>query len=247
MIQVVEKDCFNRVRTCRVHDIIRDIIQLKSRDESFVTILNDTRMSLDEKIRRMSIHDSCKELPLAMRFTSLKSLFVFGSMYLEKPFFKDFRMLELLDLEGAPLREFPSELVEMIHLRYLSLRRTLIDKIPESIGKLTKLEILDLKYCLAVHSPLPNGILKLKHLCQLRGYGHPYEASPMLIGNTYAMKLPANIGRLTNLQKLGNVDLRGNGDMVRELGKLTQLRKLRIIYLLLGKICDSPQQHKNFT
>ncbi|KAL7171413.1 hypothetical protein ACSBR2_036129 [Camellia fascicularis] len=238
MIQVVEKDYFNRVRTCRVHDIIRDIIQSKSRDKSFVTILNDTRTSSGEKIRRMSIHDSCKELPLAMRFTSLKSLLVFGSMYLEKPFFKDFRMLELLDLEGALLREFPSELVEMIHLRYLSLRRTLIDKIPESIGKLTKLEILDLKYCLAVHSPLPNGILKLKHLCQLRGYGHPYEASPMLMGDTYAMKLPANIGRLTNLQKLGNVDLRCNGDMVRELGKLTQLRKLRIIYLQPKNVAD---------
>ncbi|THG01136.1 hypothetical protein TEA_025912 [Camellia sinensis var. sinensis] len=52
MIQVVQKDNFNRVRTCCVHDIMREIIQLKSRDESFAMILlNDRRMSTDEKIR----------------------------------------------------------------------------------------------------------------------------------------------------------------------------------------------------
>ncbi|XP_028066265.1 disease resistance protein RPM1-like [Camellia sinensis] len=79
-VQVVEKDYSNRDRTCRVHDIIRDIIQSKSRDESLLMILNDMRMSLDEKIQRMLIHDSCKELPLTMRFTSLRSLLVLVSI-----------------------------------------------------------------------------------------------------------------------------------------------------------------------
>ncbi|KAF7132267.1 hypothetical protein RHSIM_Rhsim09G0032400 [Rhododendron simsii] len=100
------------VRTCRVHDVMREIIQLKSRNESFVLILNDKRMSLDEKIRRMAIHDSCEELPLDKRFASLRSLLVFASsMSLGKAFFKGFRLLGLLELDGTLLFEFPLELL----------------------------------------------------------------------------------------------------------------------------------------
>ncbi|KAL7196772.1 hypothetical protein ACSBR1_036727 [Camellia fascicularis] len=165
-VQVVEKDYSNRDRTCRIHDIIRDIIQSKSRDESLLMILNDIRMSLDEKILRMLIHDSCKELPLTMRFTSLRSLLVFVSIDTSKSlrmtFFKDFRMLGVLELERALLNKFPPELVEVIHLSYVSLRKTMIIKIPESIRKLKKLEILDLKQL-----TLPKWITSLEYLTKL--------------------------------------------------------------------------------
>ncbi|KAI8537653.1 hypothetical protein RHMOL_Rhmol09G0040700 [Rhododendron molle] len=227
MIQVVQIDYFNRVRTCRVHDVMREIIQLKSRNESFVLILNDKRMSLDEKIRRMAIHDSCEELPLDLRFPSLRSLLVFASsISLGEAFFKGFRLLGLLELDGTLLFEFPPELSKMIHLRYLSLRRTRIRELPESIGKLKNLEILDIKHTLI--STLPHGILKLKHLFQLRGYGNSFHSSthfPL----THGMSLPVGIGGLTKLQKLGNVEVNGNGDMVREFGKLIELKRLGIL------------------
>ncbi|KAI8537657.1 hypothetical protein RHMOL_Rhmol09G0041100 [Rhododendron molle] len=229
MIQVAHIDYFNRVTTCRVHDVMREIIQLKSRNESFVLILNDKRMSLDEKIRRMAIHDSCEELPLDMRFASLRSLLVFGpSMLLGMAFFKGFRLLGLLELDGTQLFEFPPELSKMIHLRYLSLRRTMIRELPESIGKLKNLEILDIKHTRI--STLPHGILKLKHLFQLRGYGYSFPSStPFAL--THGMSLPVGIGGLTKLQKLVSVEVNGNGDMVREFGKLTELRRLGILQL----------------
>ncbi|PSS10034.1 Disease resistance protein [Actinidia chinensis var. chinensis] len=252
MIQVVQMDySFNRVRTCRLHDVMREIIQLKARDESFVVILNDRRMSPNEKIRRMSIHDSCEELPLGMRFTSLRSLFVFvsmgSSMFLGNKFFKSFRMLGFLELERVPLYEFPPELTEMIHLRYLSLRMTMISELPKSIGNLKNLEILDLKYCRI--SSLPRGILKLKNLCQLRGYWYQHEL-PGMFASTYGMSLPAGIGGLTNLQKMGNVEVHGDGDMVRELGKLTQLRRLGILELAQENgmvLCSSLEKLKHLT
>ncbi|CAL5418993.1 unnamed protein product [Camellia sinensis] len=254
MIQVVKKDNFNRVRTCCVHDIMREIIQLKSRDISFAMILlNDRRMSTDEKIRRMSIHANCKEeLPSDIRFTSHRSLLVFvstrSSMSLGKTFFKGFKLLGVLELELAPLYEFPPELTEMIHLRYLSLRSTMLRKLPESIGKLKKLEILDLKHCLMTCiSSLPNGILKLKHLCQLRAYGYCFESSTMF-ASTYGMHLPGKKGELTNLQKLGNVEVNDNGDMLRELGKLTQLRRLGILKLTQEngmELCSSLEKLKH--
>ena len=73
---MVEMDYyFNRIRTCRLHDFMREIIQLKAMDESFVVILSNRRMSLTEKIHRMLIHDNYEEIPSGMRFTSLRSLF----------------------------------------------------------------------------------------------------------------------------------------------------------------------------
>lgn len=125
----------------------------------------------------------------------------------------------------------------------------MINKLPESIGKLKKLEILDLKHCLMTCiSSLPNGILKLKYLCQLRGYGYYLESSTMFA--TYGMNLPGKIGELTNLQKLGNVEVNGNGDMLRELGKLTQLRRLGILELTKEngmELCSSLEKLKHLT
>ncbi|KAH7858879.1 hypothetical protein Vadar_028974 [Vaccinium darrowii] len=229
MIQVVQIDNFNRVNTCRVHDVMREIIQLKSRNESFLVIVNDKRMSVDEKIRRMAIHDSCEELPLDMRFASLRSLLVFApSMSLGKAFFKGFRLLTLLELDGTPLYEFPRELSEMIQLRYLSLRQTMIRELPESIGKLRNLEILDFKFTKI--STLPHRILKLKHLVQLQGYRYSFNLSE-LFADTHGISLPVGIGAMTRLQKLRHVEVNGNGDMVREFGKLTELRRLGILGL----------------
>uniref|UniRef100_A0A5B7AYT8 Disease resistance protein RPM1-like n=1 Tax=Davidia involucrata TaxID=16924 RepID=A0A5B7AYT8_DAVIN len=270
MIQVVQMDRFDRVRTCRVHDLMREIIQLKARDESLVMILDEKGMTLDEKIRRLSIHESCKELPLDMRFPCLRSLLVFLSMgsatsfrsgffygfglssvgsatSFRSGFFYGFRFLRVLELEFTPLDKFPPELVKLIHLRYLSLRSTLIRKLPESIGKLKNLEILDLKG--SPISSLPVGILQLERLCQLRCYHYGFDPS-MFFPQTYGMTVPTQIGRLTSLQKLGSVEVNGNGEIVRELGKLTQLRRLGILKLRQEDgmdLCSSLEKLKHLT
>ncbi|KAA8533110.1 hypothetical protein F0562_033357 [Nyssa sinensis] len=251
MIQVVQTDRFNRVRTCRVHDIMREIIQLKARDESLVTILDEKGITLDEKVRRLSIHNSCQELSLDMRFPCLRSLLVFLSMGSEtsfkSEFFYGFRLLRVLELEFTPLYEFPPGLVKLIHLRYLSLRSTFVSKLPESIGKLKNLEILDLKRSLI--SSLPVGILKLEHLYELRGYHHQFISS-IFFPDTHGMTVPAGIGRLTSLQKLGSVEVNGNGEIVRELGRLTQLRRLGILKLRQENgmdLCSSLEKLKHLT
>ncbi|XP_073134752.1 uncharacterized protein [Henckelia pumila] len=59
--------------------------------------------------------------------------------------FRDFQLLRVLDLQGAPLTEFPEQITNLILLRYLSLRDTDIKTIPKSIKKLINLKTLDLK------------------------------------------------------------------------------------------------------
>ncbi|KAE9450564.1 hypothetical protein C3L33_17534, partial [Rhododendron williamsianum] len=148
MIQVVQIDNnFNRVKTCRVHDVMREIIQLKSRNESFVLILDDKRMSLNEKIRRMAIHDSCEELLLDKRFASLRSLLVFASsMSLGKAFFKGFRLLGLLELDVARLPNLPKWIASLSYLAKLVLQYSNLNDDPlKALQGLPNLVVLELR------------------------------------------------------------------------------------------------------
>ncbi|XP_057950409.1 disease resistance protein RPM1-like [Malania oleifera] len=230
MIQVAEMDQLNRVRTCSIHDLMREIIQLKSREESLLTVVGESGVAENEKVRRLSIHGNCNNLMSSMRFPYLRSIFLFtrSCTSFRRRFFSCFRLLRVLELEGVPLSSLPPEVVELIHLRYLSLRSTEIKQLPESIGKLKNLEILDLKGTLI--SSVPKGILEMKHLCQLRNFHYRFESSTYF-GNIYGTRVPTEIGRLMSLQKLGTVDINDDIELVKELGKLTQLRRLGVLNL----------------
>ncbi|KAI9393831.1 hypothetical protein POPTR_005G007750v4 [Populus trichocarpa] len=102
----------------------------------------------------------------------------------------------------------------------------MIRELPESIRKLKYLEILDLKG--SPVSSLPAGITQLTCLCQLRNYRHSFQSSSFF-PDTHGMRVPSRIGRLTNLQTLGSVEVNEDYELVRELGKLTQLRRLGIL------------------
>lgn len=195
-------------------------------------VMNERSMTVNEKICRLSIHQSCETFPSGKKYRGLWSLFLFTSdnsfTSFPREFFHGFRLLRVLDLELTPLSEFPSMVVELIYLRYLSLRGTMVREIPESIGKLKGPEILDLKGTLV--STLPVGILKLKQLSQLQNYRFRFILSSYF-ANTFGMTVPKGIGSLTNLQKLGDIEVKQDTDIVRELGSLTQLRRLGILEL----------------
>uniref|UniRef100_A0A6N2KVM9 Disease resistance protein RPM1-like n=1 Tax=Salix viminalis TaxID=40686 RepID=A0A6N2KVM9_SALVM len=228
LIQVAEMNHFNRVKKCRVHDLMREIILLKSREESLVMIANGTRISKNEKVRRLSIHENSEEVQSDMRFPYLWSFLSFSSHHSFEHGFRNYKLLRVLNLDRAPFSCFPPELVELIHLRYLSLRRTMIRELPESIRKLKYLEILDLKG--STVSSLPSGITQLTCLCHLRNYRYSFQSS-LFFPDTLGMRVPSGIGRLTSLQKLIGVEVNEDYESVRELGKLTQLRRLGILKL----------------
>ncbi|KAK9928110.1 hypothetical protein M0R45_025264 [Rubus argutus] len=85
-----------------------------------------------------------------------------------------FRLLRVLDLETAPIKTFPKEIMDLFYLSYLSLRKTRVKVIPRSIGNLQNLETLDLK---KTHvSELPVEILKLQKLRHLLVYNLKIES-----------------------------------------------------------------------
>ncbi|KAJ4837273.1 hypothetical protein Tsubulata_017330 [Turnera subulata] len=249
LLQVSETSSDGRVKTCRPHDLLREIIISKSRDQNFAVVAKETTALLPDKIRRLSIHNTVHNVPQNRCASQLRSLFMFGVVEkspLRTLFPSGFRLLNVLDLQGAPLKRFPVQVANLYHLRYLSLKGTKVKSIPSYIGKLQNLETLDLKH--AYVTELPVEILKLQQLRHLLVYRYEFE-SYAHFHSKYGFKAPAKLGDLRSLQKLSFVEANhGDENIITELGKLTQLRRLGVVKLRKedGKaLCSSIENLRN--
>ncbi|KAF5190511.1 disease resistance protein RPM1-like [Thalictrum thalictroides] len=228
-----------RAKKCRIHDLMREFIIAKARDQNLATIIAEKQEELrflssdhttgQRPPRLMSIsclrHQDTGKNILSDNNTSgfhlrIRSLYLFmpykGSWLARSSsttIFSSFRLLRVLDLQDAGLEEFPSQIVSLLYLRYLSLRRDArITSLPNLVGDLVHLETLDLEYTKL--RELPVGILKLRRVCHLlieKFYTH-YSG----------VKLPMGIDNFINLEKLAVVDadMEESGLLVEELGKL---------------------------
>ncbi|KAF8394010.1 hypothetical protein HHK36_020212 [Tetracentron sinense] len=137
-------------------------------------------------------------------------------------FFSSFRLLKVLDLSDAPLEKVPNEIVNLFHLRYLSLRRTKIKELPNSLGRLQNLETLDLGDTSFLYK-LPNELFKLKRLCSLK-FGN-IKGGPVSIDESQEQ---VGIWSLVNLEVLRDINVKQGGRVTRELERMTKLRRLGI-------------------
>lgn len=189
-----------------------------------------------ENVRRLSIHRTTQDVQETKSIGRLRSLLVFRRVesILPEPsksllFPLEFRLLNLLDLQGAALEIFPNEITKLFLLKYLSLRGTKIEIIPSSIGNLQNLETFDLKHTWVTALPAEiSRLQKLRHLLvyryEIQSYAH--------FNYKYGFKATApQIGHLRFLQKLGIIeaDDHGSDDMMKELGMLNQLRRLVVV------------------
>ncbi|KAB2632154.1 disease resistance protein RPM1-like [Pyrus ussuriensis x Pyrus communis] len=249
LMQVATTTPDGRVKTCRIHDLLREIIISKSRDQNFTTILKEQSLQWSERVRRLSIHGTLQNVQPNRSVSQLRSLFMFGVT--EQPsiprlFPSGFRLLNVLDFQNSPLEKFPVEVVDLYHLKYLSLRETKVETVPRSIGKLKNLETLDLKHSKV--RELPVEILKLHRLRHLLVYLHEFESYEHFHSKK-GFKVMPNIGVLQALQKLCFVEVNQDGrTIIRELGKLNQLRRLGLLKLRKedGKaLCSSIEKLTN--
>ncbi|KAF8393983.1 hypothetical protein HHK36_020185 [Tetracentron sinense] len=173
LIQVAERSPIGKVKRCRVHDFIREIILSKLRDQNF------------------------------------------GAIAIQH------------------------------NTRYLSLRRTKIEKLPRNIGKLLNLRTLDLKGTNI--RELSSDLFKLQWLRHLIVYkDERLPHSPFCDLRGFYCKV--GIGSLVNLQELSFMDVRQVGSIVRELGRLSQLRELGIMELRRQdgpELCSSIEKMNN--
>ncbi|CAM8885115.1 unnamed protein product [Rhodiola kirilowii] len=251
LVQVAETSSDGRMKTCHVHDLLREIITVKSRAQNFVTIAKNGEL-YPKNVRRLSLQNSLSHFQEAQNLCQLRSLLMFK---VEEPlttslasslFSGGLKLLTVLDLQGATLEKFPSSIIELLNLRYLSLKDTRVKSIPNSIGMLQKLQTLDLKHTLI--SKVPVEILKLQQLRNLLIYRYEFETYADF-PSRYGFKAPNGIQNLFHLRKLCSVEGgQGCNRVLRELEILTHLRRLAIIELSEENgplLCSSVEKLKN--
>ncbi|PUZ45790.1 hypothetical protein GQ55_8G253100 [Panicum hallii var. hallii] len=157
------------------------------------------------------------------------------SLRVDNTIFRRLPYIRVLDLTGSVIQSIPNCVGRLIHLRLLDLDGTDISCLPESIGSLENLQTLNLQWCHALHS-LPLGITRL---CNLRRLG---------LAETPINQVPKGIAKLKLLNDLEGFPVGGGSDnssrtqdgwSLEELGPLFELRKLDMDKLERASPCST--------
>ncbi|CAO2174042.1 unnamed protein product [Urochloa humidicola] len=225
------------VRSCKVHDIMLEVITSKSIQENFISFLGKQQYNTTghDKIRRLSIQadgsGSIKEQEkYNPNFSHARSLIILRCS--EKPLHISFALLKLLrvlDLEGCwwLSNEDLKEICKMSLLRYLCLRRTNVSQLPKLVGRLKELVTLDVRETSIRELPeTATRLGSLKHLFGGR-YRHYTRVSRVKLFEPHeALTIPRGLKNMKSIQKIAHVDIASSSRTMQELGVLSQLTKL---------------------
>lgn len=242
MVQIGGRNLTGKIKTCHVHDLVRDFCLFQAQKENFLEIVDlrnrhrvrDLVLTRDNhhvpthKVRRLAVNlnsNVADELHPIIKKNDrcLRSFICFNPIpnpsYNEKTLkllFKRFALLRVLKFNHVTQAQFvklPKEIGNLVYLRLFSMRNSHVRELPSSIGKLRSLLNLDLRIISSVQ--LPNVIGNLK---QLR---HLYLPD---MYNVKGQKLQLN--NLQSLQTLVNVST--SCCDLKDLVQLTRLKKLKI-------------------
>ncbi|KAL2464840.1 putative disease resistance RPP13-like protein 3 [Abeliophyllum distichum] len=233
LILIHEKKSNGKIKTCRIHDLVRDLCVREAQKEKFFHVTNGSLRGIQEgsNIHRVSIHRNTKsrndkilsspqvrsllnfdrEVPVAVplpvpKKSNKKFLFLFRK--------RQKTLLRVLHQEGR--LEFPNEVAEWVDLRYLDCNSM---HIPSSISKLQNLQTIILRRDMR---PLYLSLdiwkmLQLRHvlleyviLPDPSSVGTEGDRSVFILENLQTLSLVMNfrcteevIKRIPNIKKLG--------------------------------------------
>ncbi|XP_052164548.1 disease resistance protein RGA5-like [Oryza glaberrima] len=145
------------------------------------------------------------------------------------PSLLQFRRLRVLDFEGCEQLEnhHLANIENLLHLKYLSIKDTIVNVLPTQIIRLRYLQTLNVDVRGAIN--IPTHIYRLRQLTYL------------LVD--MRCQLPAKIGNMQALQELKVVNVLAQSlNTLQGLGKLTNLRKLSIF--MPGHHADAAERYK---
>lgn len=145
------------------------------------------------------------------------------------PSLLQFRRLRVLDFEGCEQLEnhHLANIENLLHLKYLSIKDTIVNVLPTQITRLRYLQTLNVDVRGAIN--IPTHIYRLRQLTYL------------LVD--VRCQLPAKIGNMQALQELKVVNVLAQSlNTLQGLGKLTNLRKLSIF--MPGHHADAAERYK---
>ncbi|XP_044438741.1 disease resistance protein RGA5 [Triticum aestivum] len=225
LIQPAETNYEGTVVTCRIHDMVLDLICSLSSEENFISILDNAQWhapNLQRKLRRLSLHNikaKCRNHQFdSTRLSKVRTFAVFSPVTCDwLPSLSSFQFLRVLDLGNCGSHESSSGISlkyvgNLIHLRYLGLKDADVRELPVDIGKLQLLQTLDIGG--TIIEELPSSVVQLRNLICLRV--------------NYRVRLPKGMGSLMSLEVLEQVGLSSSPHIAEELSHLTEVRTLSI-------------------
>lgn len=227
MIQPIGIDDEEKVESCRVHDMVLDLICSLSREENFVTILDGKERKMPHtqiKVRRLSVRTSKVDVDTIM-MAHVRSLSFTSNIVDPVLNIASFQVMRVLDLEGCDISDV-GYVANLLHLRYLGVKDTKVVDLPEKIGNLQFLQTLDIRGTRILF--VPASVVCLRRLMCLYVDGYT--------------ELPPGIGSVTSLEVLSEVGISDsshlNSHVVKELGHLTKLRVLLVTLKELGHLTN---------
>ncbi|XP_070028397.1 disease resistance protein RPP13-like isoform X1 [Nicotiana tabacum] len=191
----VEETFFDKILTCRIHDLLRDLAVQKATKVNLFDIY-DPRVNLVTPFRhRHAIHTQTQRyLSLDLSKLKVRSILFFDKEFknLEDKkfmtFCTTFQHLYVLDLENIHFagNELPDAIGNLVHLKFLGLSNSNIFKLPPSIGKLKSLQTLEALSLDNCSCELPPQVAQLTNLRNLVARYH----------------VPLQVDKLTNLRTL---------------------------------------------
>ncbi|XP_047078945.1 putative disease resistance RPP13-like protein 3 [Lolium rigidum] len=175
MIQPSKVSVEGTIKTCQVHDIVRDVMIWIAREENFACSAWDNATGIvEDNFRHVAFQGNwCPDKGLD--WNHVRSLTVFGerSMKLTPSVcsseFKMLRVLDLCDAKFMITQKDINSIGVLRHLKYVSIQpneQSFVYRLPGSIGKLQGLQTLDVGTSFV--ASLPVEITKLASLRSLR-------------------------------------------------------------------------------
>ncbi|GLT90394.1 hypothetical protein SLE2022_083280 [Rubroshorea leprosula] len=230
MIEVGKQKLNGSPKTVCMKSGVYDALSSQARRAGFfhVHFNNDKKDAPKEYIRRLAEHKEISYDRLPEQSRQLRSYISLISQKDDLPAFRvdkllkeivkgGFGLIVILDLEGVYKPVLSKHLGKLPNLKYLGLRLTFLDSIPNSVGDLPRLETLDVKHTYI--STLPGEFWKAKYL------QHLYMNN--ICVDTSILKVRQTNGLLTNLKTLLGLVIR-NEKSVDYLKAVKGLRKLGV-------------------
>ncbi|KAK9147904.1 hypothetical protein Scep_006661 [Stephania cephalantha] len=215
ILQGVFKEETWEIQHCRMHELIHDATVHMLEKEQLGGVITRTEDIGSQVNRWLAFHGEQLKGPPNLKDWNIRSLHLFVKQHripiLDVLFGSSLRLLRVLNLRDLEISSLPKDFGDLIHLRYLALGKLLFSSLPSSVGKLHNLQTLYLGQDYPM--PLP------KEITSARLLRHLLSKTPF--------EMPSGVGNLSHLQTLDCVEFK-DVDVLKELEKLTQIRKLHI-------------------
>ncbi|XP_043717823.1 toMV resistance protein Tm-2(2)-like [Telopea speciosissima] len=143
LIQSVIRRFDGRIKSCRIHDLLRDLSISKAMEGNFLYVCNEkvAGPAFPSRVRRLAFHG---EFSLNHNNERIHTLISFQNVH-EVDWHSlcgAFKFLVILDLPGLGSK-LPYEIGELVKLKYLGLRGAINQSLPSTLCDLPNLQTLD--------------------------------------------------------------------------------------------------------